>query len=174
MSSRRIALHKALPTTEIVSAKADGPDPTISPEVDALIATNLLYWKLEDKLCESKVLSSLTKHERHVLLRLDQPMRMGVLASEMQVLPSTLTMLATSLEAAGLILKVRDPLDKRAHLLQLTEKGAGVRLDAMARAARVFAEVTGLNPDEIKTFSTLARKYKAHILLDGIPKGLTL
>ncbi len=152
----------------------DAMEASISPEIDALIATNLLYWKLEEQLCQSDVSPALSKHERHVLLRLEQPRRMGVLASEMQVLPSTLTMLATSLESAGLVRKERDPLDKRAHLLRLTEKGATVRVETMARAACVFAEVTGLDADEIAIFATLARKYKAHILLDGIPKGLTL
>jgi len=162
------------PNVRAKATKEDGTETSISPEIDALIATNLLYWKLEEQLCQSDLPPVLTKHERHVLLRLEQPRRMGVLANEMQVLPSTLTMLATALETAGLVLRERDPLDKRAQLLRLTEKGALVRVAAMARAALVFAEVTGLSADEIKTFATLARKYKAHILLDGIPKGLTL
>lgn len=150
-----------------------GADTSITSEIDALIATNLLYWKLEEQFAANAEPPLLSKQERHVLLRLEQPRRMGVLAAEMQILPSTLTILAAALETAGLIVKLRDPQDGRAQVLQLTEQGAAVRIATIARGARVFAEVTGLTEAEISTFATLARKYKAHILRDGIPKGLT-
>jgi DNA-binding MarR family transcriptional regulator len=147
-------------------------DESFSPAIDAIIATNLLYWKIEEQFRQLAGFEVFSKHERHLLVRLEVPKRMGTLAQEMQILPSTLTALATTLEAAGLIARIRDPQDGRAQLLHLTEQGGAARADMIVQAAKLFSTVTGLAPDEIETFAALARKLKKHILLDGVPEGL--
>jgi DNA-binding MarR family transcriptional regulator len=63
------------------------------------------------------------------------PMGQRELGQEMDVDPSVLVTLLNPLEAAGLLSRRRDPLDRRRHLVTLTAPGER-RLVAAARAQR--------------------------------------
>lgn len=146
---------------------------TLSPEIESLMAVHLLYWKTEKQMEIINIDPPLTKNERHLIVRLEHPSRMGSLAKDMLVLPSTLTAVADSLEAEGLLVRHADPSDRRASLLSLTPKGIEIRLMLIAKAATFFAEVTGLSPREIEEFALLSRKIKARILQDAVPEEFT-
>jgi DNA-binding MarR family transcriptional regulator len=53
-----------------------------------------------------------------------QPLRVGEIATRMQVVGPHVTRLLHDLERAGLVCRVTDPNDQRARLIELTEKGA--------------------------------------------------
>jgi DNA-binding MarR family transcriptional regulator len=146
---------------------------TLSPEIESLMAVHLLYWKTEKQMEIINIDPPLTKNERHLIVRLEHPSRMGSLAKDMLVLPSTLTAVADSLEAEGLLVRHADPSDRRASLLSLTPKGVEIRLMLIEKAATFFADVTGLSPKEIEEFALLSRKIKARILQDGVPEDFT-
>ncbi len=146
---------------------------TLSPEIDSLMTVHLLYWKTEKQMEIINIDPPLTKNERHLIVRLEHPSRMGSLAQDMLILPSTLTTVADSLEAGGLLIRQADPSDRRASLLSLTPKGTEIRLMLIEKAATFFADVTGLSPTEIREFALLSRKIKARILQDGVPEEFT-
>ena len=70
------------------------------------------------------------------ILRRDGPMNARALASRLGVLPQSLTRILADLEAAGSLIRSRDPDDGRGHMLNLTPKAVslmrqeGVRRDA--------------------------------------------
>lgn len=63
------------------------------------------------------------------------PISQGALARALRIHPSNLVGLLDGLEHRGLVLRRRDPGDRRRHLLELTETG-GRRLAEAERAAR--------------------------------------
>jgi DNA-binding MarR family transcriptional regulator len=153
--------------TAVVKARQN-----FTPEIDAMMATNLLYWKMEERIEQIDIHPELSKKERHLLIFLGTPMRMGALAQDLKILPSTLTTLADALQSHDLLVRAPDPTDRRALLLQLTPEGIKARNELLACASEIFFDVTGLSPEEIATFSALARKVRDRILADGLPEGL--
>ncbi len=144
----------------------------LPPELNVLMGVYLLYWKVEEVVDTINVTPALAKHERQLLVNLAAPTRMGDMASEMQILPSTLTAIADGLEEKGLISRERDPTDRRAWQLRLTELGAEKRHALMARAVEIFAEVSGLTRDETATIASLMQKVACNIKAGGLPEGL--
>lgn len=142
-----------------------------SPEIQAIMGVYALYWKLEETL--DCIDTDLSHPECHMLIKLDQPKRMGVLAADMLSLPSTITSTADALESAEYLTRERDPEDRRAWLLVLTDKGAAARNMLVAEAGNLFRRASGLNEDETDEFARLARKIRENILKTGIPEGLT-
>ncbi|MGH9118862.1 MAG: MarR family winged helix-turn-helix transcriptional regulator [Acidimicrobiales bacterium] len=78
----------------------------------------------------------LTVPQALLLRTLDEPMRMGDLASLRVCDPSSLTTMALRLEAAGLIIRRPDPSDRRARIVSLTAEGTYVRRRFVARLLR--------------------------------------
>ncbi len=137
---------------------------------DMLFGVALLYWALHERLeCFDPDLS---KHERLLLVRLPTPRRMGDLARLMQALPSTLTALADGLEVRGLIARRRDPEDRRAWLLELTETGRARREGILAHVDRALRDATGLPEADLSQLGDLLTRIRHHIRADGLPKGL--
>ena len=140
------------------------------PDVNVMLSIVMLYWSLHDRLsCEKPDLS---KQERLTLIRLSQPRRMGDLARAMQALPSTMTALTDGLEAKGLVTRRRDPKDRRAWLLELTETGEETRAELGEMLKLALREETGLDAADLQQFSDLLLKIRSHILAKGLPKGL--
>ena len=108
-----------------------------------------------------------------MLIKLDVPKRMGVLAADMLTVPSTITATADALELAGHLTRQRDPEDRRAWLLVLTEQGEEARNMLVAVAGELFHSASGLNTEETAEFARLAHKIRDNILKTGIPEGLT-
>ncbi|MBO9411099.1 MULTISPECIES: MarR family transcriptional regulator [Ruegeria] len=142
----------------------------LSPEMQAMMGVYALYWKLEESFDLMEV--ELTHQECHMVIKLDQPKRMGVLAADMLTVPSTITSTADALETAGYLTRERDPDDRRAWLLVLSDKGLAMRQTLVAEAGALFQRASGLTPDETAEFARLARKIRENILKTGIPEGL--
>ncbi|WP_324753285.1 MarR family winged helix-turn-helix transcriptional regulator [Roseovarius sp. Pro17] len=137
---------------------------------EVMLSIAILYWSLHDKLdCSGPDLS---KQERLFLMRLSRPRRMGDLARIMHTLPSTLTVLADGLEEKGLVARNRDPDDRRAWLLELTEKGRTARRDLLDRIEIALRDATGLPEADLKVFGALMLRIRDHIMTGGLPKGL--
>ena len=147
---------------------------TLTPEIRSMMGVMLLYWRLEECFRESEEELPLSKQEQHLLVRLDQPMRMGVLAEKMLQVPSSITASADALERKGYLSRSRDPEDRRAWLLQLTDLGGETRTRIITEAGEMFREVSGLTPEEIETFADLATKVGTRILKSGVPEGMDI
>lgn len=143
----------------------------LSPEIQAMMGVYALYWKLEESF--DCIETDLSHQECHMLIKLDQPKRMGVLATDMLSVPSTITATADALETAGYLTRKRDPQDRRAWLLVLTTQGEEARNMLVATAGELFHRASGLNNQETIEFARLARKIRENILKTGIPEGLT-
>ncbi len=142
----------------------------LSPEIQSIMGVYALYWKLEETFdCME---SDLSHPECHMLIKLDQPKRMGVLAADMLSVPSTITATADGLEKAGYLTRERDPEDRRAWLLVLTEQGQETRNMLVSEAGDLFHRASGLDAVETAEFARLARKIRDNILKTGIPEGL--
>ena len=127
----------------------------LSPEIRAILGVYALYWKIEETFAEIK--TDLNHPECHMLIKLDQPKRMGVLAADMLSVPSTITATAE---------------DRRAWLLVLTQKGKDTRELLVAEAGALFHRASGLDAEETAEFARLAFKVRNNILKSGIPEGL--
>jgi DNA-binding MarR family transcriptional regulator len=137
---------------------------------DMLLGIMLLYWALHERLeCAEPDLS---KQERLTLLRLSRPSRMGDLARRMQALPSTLTVVVDGLESRGLVQRHRDPEDRRAWLIDLTETGRARRQEMLAEADRALRDATGLPEADLDILGDLLTRIRLHIKAEGLPKGL--
>ncbi len=143
----------------------------LSPEIQAMMGVYALYWKLEESF--DSIETNLSHQECHMLIKLDVPKRMGVLAADMLTVPSTITATADALELAGHLTRQRDPEDRRAWLLVLTEQGEEARNMLVAVAGELFHSASGLNTEETAEFARLAHKIRDNILKTGIPEGLT-
>ncbi len=80
---------------------------------------------------------------RVVRLLADGPLRMAAIADRLCVVPRTVTDLVDGGEAAGLVVRRRDPADRRSMLVELTGAGRDLvdDLDAIRRASA--AQVLG-------------------------------
>jgi len=142
----------------------------LSPEIQAIMGVYALYWKLEETFDSIK--TELSHPECHMLIKLDQPKRMGVLAADMLSVPSTITATADALEQAGYLTRERDPEDRRAWLLVLTAQGEDARNMLVREAGELFHRASGLNAEETEEFARLACKIRDNVLKTGIPEGL--
>lgn len=149
----------------------DGLPSDLPPELNVLIGVFFLFWKIEELVDVINVTPPLSKNERNVLITLVAPRRMGALAADMQVLPSTLTTIADGLENKGLIARERDPQDRRAWQLRLTQAGSATRQDIIRKATQIFTEVSGLSRKETETISALMLKVARNIKANGLPEG---
>lgn len=146
----------------------------IPQEMRIMFGTLVLFRAIEARMDEFNVEDPLTKPERHMIVNLGIPRRMGQMAEDMNTLPSTITAIADGLEARGLVARDRDPEDRRAWQLRLTLAGEKTRRALIARTVDLFEDITGLAETEIGQLATLMDKVTEHILKNGFPKGLTL
>ncbi|WP_299077240.1 MarR family transcriptional regulator [uncultured Ruegeria sp.] len=142
----------------------------LSPEIQAIMGVYALYWKLEETF--DCIETDLSHPECHMLIKLNEPKRMGVLAADMLSVPSTITATADALEKQGYLIRERDPEDRRAWLLVLTERGHETRNMLVAEAGDLFHRASGLNAEETVEFARMACKIRDNILKTGIPEGL--
>ncbi len=142
----------------------------MSPEIEAMMGVYALYWKLEESF--DSIETPLSHQECHMLIKLGAPKRMGVLAADMLTVPSTITATADALTEAGYLTRERDPDDRRAWLLVLTDKGDETRNMLVSMAGELFRSAAGLNPQETVEFARLAQKIRDNVLKTGIPEGL--
>ncbi|TLP57674.1 MarR family transcriptional regulator [Parasedimentitalea maritima] len=144
----------------------------LTMEIRAILGVFALYGKLDDSIEKMNDDPKLAKMERRMIIRLDRPRRMGLLAQMMLTVPSAVTASADSLEAKGHLQRRRDPSDKRAWLLELTDSGEDIRREMEQMAGVMFREASGLNEEEIQIFSVLAGKIYDNVIKTGLPEGL--
>ena len=120
----------------------------LDPRAQAILGTYTLFTKLEARLESVNTDPPLTKTERHVVIALSQPMRMGAIAQELRTVPSAITAMVDSLEEKGLVGRERDPDDRRAWKVHLTDAGRDLRQFMANRAAQLFTEAAGLPEDK--------------------------
>lgn len=145
---------------------------TLTPEIRAILGVFALYWKLDDSIEKLSGNLKLTKMECRMIIRLDRPKRMGLLAQMMLTVPSTVTATADTLEEQGYVQRRRDSEDRRAWLLELTESGWERRRQMEHQASEMFRASSGLNEEETLIFSELAGKIYDNVLRTGVPEGL--
>ncbi|MEQ9695172.1 MarR family transcriptional regulator [Shimia sp. SDUM112013] len=155
-----------------MSSEFEFMDDSYPPELRAMMGVYVMFWKLDEFFQTVTTDPPLGKQERHLLVRLDQPKRMGVLAAQMAALPSTVTAAAMALEAHDLVLRERDPKDRRAWRVQLTERGEKLRNKLIAEAASAFSTLSGLTRPEIDRLADITTKAGVNILKQGIPEGM--
>ncbi|GAB5602560.1 MarR family transcriptional regulator [Thermus sp. FJN-A] len=81
------------------------------------------------------------------------------LAEHLEVLPSQVSHLLSSLEEAGLLWRHPDPEDRRRVLLRLTEKGEAVQRRLQEAWLRAYGQhLARLSPEELLRFRDLLRK----------------
>lgn len=148
-------------------------DPALTPDVRALMGIFATFTRLQacfDTL-EEELGDDMPDNQRHLLVKLDRPRRMGDLALVMNQLPSSLTAIADGLEKRGFVMRERDPDDRRAWLLRLTDEGAAFRAEMLIEGGRLFREVTGLDDDDTNTLADIGDKMRRHILQNILQEG---
>ncbi|WP_050525751.1 MarR family winged helix-turn-helix transcriptional regulator [Pseudorhodobacter aquimaris] len=155
---------------DIVKQTPPLPD-DLPAELNILLGVHFLYWKTAEVLDLTSSKARLSKNERGLLLLLEKPKRMGVLAEQMQILPSTLTSIADDLEGRGVVLRERSPDDRRAWRLRLTSDGVAMRQEIVGQVVHMFREVSGLTEPEIQMMSSKMLKIAQNIKANGLPEG---
>lgn len=146
----------------------------IPRELRIIFGNFVLTHALEERMDEFQVAEKLTKPERHMLVSLGVPRRMGQIAEDLNTLPSAVTAVADILEGKGLVLRERDPTDRRAWQLRLTARGQQARRELIETTVEKFREITGLSQAEMEQLAALMDRVAERILENGFPKGLTL
>ncbi len=124
----------------------------------AIIGVFALFNQIEAELEDINIDPPLTKMERRILVFMDRPKRMGVLAEDTFCIPSAITPVADALEARGFVQRTRDPKDRRALVLELTPDGLAARATLMDAVQIRFREICGMTVEEISQFAKLAVK----------------
>ncbi|NDR59064.1 MarR family winged helix-turn-helix transcriptional regulator [Aliiruegeria sabulilitoris] len=146
----------------------------VPQELRIILGNFVLTHALEERICDVQDREQLSKSERHMLINLGIPRRMGQMAEDLNTLPSKVTAIADLLEMKELVLRERDPDDRRAWQLRLTERGQQARTELIALTVKIFRDVAGLSDTEIEHLSALMDRVTAHVLETGFPKGMTL
>ncbi|MCI2394763.1 MarR family transcriptional regulator [Aliiroseovarius sediminis] len=139
------------------------PNTMIEPELGALLGVFSLHCFIESLMDEIDNGSDVPHIDRKIVIWLDRPKRLGTIAREMNVLPSTMTTLADQLESSGLVVRERDPGDRRAWLLRLTPAGQDLRATMVVVARTLLCETLGLSVDELNDFARMSLKIQANI-----------
>ncbi|MDP2291963.1 MAG: MarR family winged helix-turn-helix transcriptional regulator [Actinomycetota bacterium] len=107
--------------------------------------------------CASAV--GLTPAQAQALMHIEEPTRMGDLAHLQTCDPSTATAMVQRLERDGLVVRVIDPHDARARLVQLSPKGRRTRTRLAAMVSDAGSVIDDL-PAEQRT--ALAQLFGQH------------
>ena len=145
---------------------------SLTPEIRAMMGVFALYWKLDEGLHRIVSEPALSDQERHMIIRLDTPRRMGVMARMMLTVPSAITATADNLEKLGYLVRTRDPADRRAWLLELSDAGWDRRREMEQTAGELFRATSGLTPEETRVFAELAGKIHDNVMRNSFPEGL--
>lgn len=145
----------------------------MSNEIFLMKSINALSSVFETRVQSLEHELDLSRREFHVLMQLTDAKRMGALAEELQILPSTLTAIADRLEHGGLVYRLRDTQDRRAWLLDVTDAGRALQIRLGEFAAQEFRALTGLDDQEIETFVMIMQKVMNTVTCDSCSKELT-
>lgn len=97
---------------------------TDNPLVESLLSVSRsLLGIVIRSVAAAPVAVTIPQHRVLVLLSEDEPLGIGVLAAELGVNPSNASRLCDRLERVGLVARSRSPHDRRAVLVELTDRG---------------------------------------------------
>lgn len=153
----------ATPTND--SIRFQQADPQLEPEFRAVMGIVAFQSFLEERLCDHAPGQDLSKLQSSILIRLNHPKRLGKLARDTNSLPSTMTAAADQMERIGLVSRKRDPNDRRAWLLVLTEEGQALRHEYIRLSRRLLQDLLRLDDDELETLARIGTKLHTHIQL---------
>lgn len=140
-------------------------EPNIEPELRAIMGAIALHSFLEMQVECNVMDDGLTKFERGILIRLDRPKRLGQLARDTNTLPSTMTAAADQLERLGFVIRKRDPNDRRAWLLVMTEQGEQHRAKVVRLSRTLMQDILHLTDNELNSYADIGTKIHANIQL---------
>ena len=115
-----------------------------------------------------------TRPQWRVLARLkrESGLRQVELAERLDMEPITLCRIVDRLEEAGLVRRKPDPSDRRAWLLELTDKAAPVLKKLMALAHDLALEATnGIEQDRLKTLQNQLASIRANVARPAEQRG---
>lgn len=135
------------PYTRSVTSKMEIPGKTPGDRADAGLA-EALYALLSAMLRHRPREMSMTSSSTLAALLSDGPMRVTALAVRQGVTQPTMTTLVHTLERDGLVVRLPDPADGRASLVQLTDSGAQLVRDRRRQYAEVAAGYVRMLPDD--------------------------
>jgi DNA-binding MarR family transcriptional regulator len=100
----------------------------------------------------------------------DLGMRPTELAAKLGLSSATVTGLVDRLVDSGLVLRERDPLDRRAVILRVTRRGAGMYAGSLDAAQQPLADViSSLDQEELATVLTFINRMRQ--AMDGIARA---
>lgn len=138
-------------------------DPDLEPEFQAFLGIYAFHSFLENQLCDNDPGKDLTHLQTSILIRLHHPKRLGQLARDTNSLPSTMTAAADQMERLGLVSRKRDPNDRRAWLLVLTDEGSQLRNEYTRRSRQLLQDLLHLDNDELDTLARIGTKLHTNI-----------
>jgi DNA-binding MarR family transcriptional regulator len=128
------------------------PEPADSAGDDALSeALTAVARQLRDRSAETLAPWDITPAHLRALRTLarHETMRLSELSDRLQIAPRTATEVVDALQAGGLVRRRADPADRRAVLVEVTERGADMLAEIRAargtEAGRIFGR---LGPDD--------------------------
>ncbi|MDA5093127.1 MarR family transcriptional regulator [Aliiroseovarius sp. KMU-50] len=140
-------------------------DPNLEPEFRAVMGIIAFHSFLENQLCDRHPGQDLSKLQSSILIRLDRPKRLGELARDTGTLPSTMTTAADQMERIGLVIRERDPNDRRAWLLVLTDEGRALRREYTRMSRMLLQDLLQLDDGELEVLARIGTKLHTNIQL---------
>ena len=136
--------------------EADRPAPADPAGDESLTdAFGAVTRQLREKSAETLAPWDITPAHLRALRTLSRhgTMRLSELSDHLQIAPRTATEVVDALESRGLVRRRADPGDRRATLVELTERGAGILAEIRAtrgtEAGRVFGRLSPADRAEL-------------------------
>jgi DNA-binding MarR family transcriptional regulator len=143
--------------------------PVIDPDVEAIVSrVDMAQRHLERAAVDTRDQVGLAHGELKILLRLTRGLRnQGDIAKNLLVSTGTMTNQLDKLEAAGLVVRLPDPDDRRGKLVEMTPAGRATLDNYInVQAMRERQLLGGLSSEEMQLLNGLLRKLLAS-LADG-------
>ena len=135
----------------------------VHDDIAAVIGAYALFSAIEERVEEINVDPPLTRNERHMIIKLSQPQRIGVLAEAMAIAPSTATAVIDALTDRNLTYREHDENDRRAWKVGLTSEGRKVQSYFVVQAEAALRQSTGLSPRDNEQLKKLLKKIHDHL-----------
>ena len=101
-------------------------------------------------------------------------LQQNALAELLEVEPITLCRMVDRMEEAGLIERRRDPGDRRAWNLYLTDKARPLLDQLRVIADEVLSTtLTGISPDEVDALAATLARIRSNLTVDSVPSEAT-
>jgi len=140
--------------------------PEIDPDVEAIVnRIQMAQRHLERAAVDTRDQVGLAHGELRIMLRLARGARsQGRIAKSLLVSTGTMTNQLDKLEAAGLVVRLPDPADRRGKVVEMTPKGRATLDNYVSVQAKRERQLLGrLSPDEKRRLNDLLRQLLASL-----------